>query len=564
MTQKTRDWFRWGAVSLLLVFAWFNYYDMFQYAIYMFEKPDEDMSHGWVVPFVSAYALWKQRKQFSKVAGAPSATGLAWVVVSLLLAWLGGRGGQLRINQLSFIGLLWSVPYAFWGKGVGRLMFFPAGYLLFTVPLTNAIDFFTIFLRLFSSATATSILNGFGMAIERSGTALFSRVPGSEFNVDVADPCSGIRSLFAMMALTAAYAHFTLKTRLQKGFLFACSIPIAVIGNMFRIFSICLIANFFGQKVATGFYHDYSGYVIFVIGVLLMFQAAAFSRMADRWLGARWRWLGQVSKQDEAGDDVPAQPQTDPLQKRSSGVLIVSLAMLLISSVFASLLFSGPPTYDETRFIADALPAQVGRLTSDTPWFCHNDQCAASFEEQALLNKGQQSNTVFRCLSCQQNLYSFSLGEKTLLPKDTTILKRNYKSPDGLGYSVSVVLSGKSRASIHRAEMCLPAQGFVMLDANTLALHTPSGKPKNVRVIRAQRSNSTSEFALVYWFASRTDECTSHYTRIFLDMWDRSIHNRINRWAMIAINVPAPLDNDQAIEAFEAFVDELYQKIIIH
>jgi len=563
MTQKTVNRLRWGAVSLLIVFAWFNYYDMFQYAIYMFNKPDEDMSHGWVVPFVSAYALWTQRKQFSKVAGTPSARGLAWVVVSLLLAWLGGRGGQLRINQLSFIGLLWSVPYAFWGKGVARLMLFPAAYLLFTVPLTNALDFFTIFLRLFSSGTAAAILNGFGMEIERSGTALFSRVSGSEFNVDVADPCSGIRSLFAMMALTVFYGHFTLKTRLQKGLLFACSIPIAVIGNMFRIFSICLIANFFGEKIATGFYHDYSGYVIFVIGVLLMFQAAAFSKIADRWLGSRWTWLGQLSKQDDIGVHVPAPSQEAKTQKGLSGLLVVSLALLLISSVFAALLFSGPPTYDETRFIADSLPLQVGNLTSDKPWFCHNDQCAVSFEEQELINKGQQTNTVFSCLTCQQPLYTFSLGEKTLLPKDTTILKRNYKSSAGLSYSVSVVLSGKSRASIHRAEMCLPSQGFVMLDAYTLPLKTRSGRPKNIRVIRAQRSNSTSEFALVYWFANRTDECTSHYKRILLDIWDRSVHNRINRWAMIAINVPTPLDNDQSIEALEVFTEELYQKILL-
>ena len=563
MTHKTLDWLRWGALSLLIVFAWFNYYDMFKYAIYMFNKPDEDMSHGWVVPFVSAYALWTQRKQFSKVAGAPSASGLGWVVVSLLLAWLGGRGAQLRINQLSLIGLIWSVPYAFWGKGVGRLMLFPAGYLLFTVPLTNAIDFFTIFLRLFSSATATAILNGFGMAIERSGTALFSRVPGSEFNVDVADPCSGIRSLFAMMALTVFYGHFTLKTRVQKCFLFACSIPIAVIGNMFRIFSICLVANFFGQETATGFFHDYSGYVVFVIGVLLMFQAALLSKMADRWLGSRWTWLGQLSKQDEALERTNEQPDPTPAPNRSSNMIIVSVALLMISAVFASLLFAGPPTYDEVRFIADDLPVQVGRLTSDKPWFCHNDQCVASFEEADLIAKGQPQAGPFSCPSCKQKMYTFSLGEKTLLPTDTTILKRNYKSSDGLIYSVSVVLSGKSRASIHRAEMCLPAQGFVMLGAHTVALHTQSGSPKNIRVIRAQRSNSTSEFSLVYWFASRKNECASHYTRIFLDMWDRSIHNRINRWAMIAVNVPIPLDNEESIKQFEVFIDELYQKILV-
>lgn len=563
MPRQPFDYVRWTLFFVLIVFAWFNYYDMFQYSIYMFNKPDEDMSHGWVVPFFSAYAIWRVRKQFVIVAGAPSGRGLFWVGVSLALAWIGGRGGQLRIDQLSFIGLVWSVPYAFWGKGVARLMLFPAGYLLFTVPLTNAMDFFTIYLRLFSSGTATAILNGFGMAIERSGTALFSKVPGREFNVDVADPCSGIRSLFAMMALTVAYGHYTLKTRTQKCFLFACSIPIAVIGNMIRIFSICLIASLFGQKIAMGYYHDYSGYFIFVVAVLLMLQAAHWTTSLDRWLRTRYAWFDKLSPQGRSDHDIPLHSAVSTTYDKRKACLIISLTTLLIGAIFASLMMAGPPVYDSTRFICDSLPEQIGSFTGDKPWFCHNDQCAISFEEKELIAGHHQNEDGFICPACKQKMYTFSLGEKTLLPADTLILKRIYKSSDGLIYSVSVVLSGKSRASIHRAEMCLPAQGFVMLGAETLALHTRTGRPKEVRIIQAQRSFSNNRFSLVYWFASRDRECSSHFTRIWYDIWDRSIHNRINRWAMIAVNVSTPLDAPESQMPFEAFVDELYQKILL-
>jgi exosortase len=563
MSRKTIDGIRWGALLLLIAFVWLNYYDMFQYSIYMFNKPDEDMSHGWAVPFVSAYAIWSLRKRFAQVAGAPSGRGLFWVAVSLGLSWIGGRGGQLRIDQLSFIGLVWSIPYAFWGKDVARLMLFPAGYLLFTVPLTNAMDFFTIYLRLFSSGTATAILNGFGMAIERSGTALFSRIPGREFNVDVADPCSGIRSLFAMMALTVAYGHYTLKTRTQKCFLFVCSIPIAVIGNMFRIFSICFIASLFGQDIAMGYYHDYSGYFIFVVAVLLMFQAAHWTTSLDEWLRSRYGWFDKLFMQDRLPDHQQLHSTADTPYNNRQACLIVVLTTLLIGSMFAALMRVGPPIYDNTRFICDALPEQLGTFTSDKPWFCHNDQCAISFEEKELITGRHQNENGFICPSCKQKMFTFSLGEKTLLPTDTLILKRIYKSPDGLIYSVSVVLSGKSRASIHRAEMCLPAQGFVMLGAETRALHTHSGRPKEVRMIQAQRSFSNNRFSLVYWFASKDRECSSHYTRIWYDIWDRSIHNRINRWAMIAINVSTPLDTPEARIPFESFVDELYQKILL-
>ncbi len=563
MTRQPIDYLRWTLFFILIVIAWFNYYGMFQYSIYMFNKPDEDMSHGWAVPFVSAYAIWSLRNKFAQVAGVPSGRGLFWVGVSLVLAWIGGRGEQLRIEQLSFIGLVWAIPYTFWGKGVARLMLFPAGYLLFTVPLTNSMDFFTIYLRLFSSGTATAILNGFGMAIERSGTALFSRIPGREFNVDVADPCSGIRSLFAMMALTVAYGHYTLKTRTQKFFLFACSIPIAVIGNMFRIFSICLIASLFGQQVAMGYYHDYSGYFIFVVAVLLMFQAAHGVIAVDGWIRARYGWFDRLFTQDSLLEQSTSPSPTSATSDKRSATLILATTMLLIGTIFASLRMAGPPVYDNTRFISDALPEQLGSFTSDKPWFCHNDQCVLSCEEKELMEGHHQNKDGFTCPSCKQKMYTFSLGEKTLLPTDTLILKRIYKSSDGLTYSVSVVLSGKSRASIHRAEMCLPAQGFVMVSAVTRALHTASGRPKEVRVIQAQRSLSDNRFSLVYWFASRNRECSSHYTRIWYDIWDRSIHNRINRWAMIAVNASIPLDDPESQQQFATFVDELYQKIIL-
>ena len=106
------------------------------------------------------------------------------------------------------------------------------------------------------------------MDVVREGTMLFS--PSGAFSIDVAEPCSGMRSLFAMMALTAGYAYFTQPTWIRRGFLFALSIPIAIVGNVSRILSIVLIAATCSSDFATGFYHDYSGYVVFLVAVFLM------------------------------------------------------------------------------------------------------------------------------------------------------------------------------------------------------------------------------------------------------------------------------------------------------
>ena len=550
------DIFRWLGLGLILVAAWLNYRDMVNFTMIMFASPLEDMSHGWMVPFVSLYVVWAQRKAFRDEAGVPCWRGVVWVALFLVLAWFGGRGGQSRLEQVSFIGLLWAVPYAFWGRGVERLMRFPAAYLAFTIPVSSFIDFFTIHLRILTSSLATGLLNGVGVAVERSGTALFSRVPGAEFNVDVADPCSGIRSLFAMMALTAAYAFFTQKTLAKKWALFVCSLPIAMIGNMVRIMSICLVATWFGQDVATGYYHDYSGYVVFLVGVMLMIQT-----------GELIQKYGAVVEQHLPSFGRLRNRQGKPWTLAADGSVwepygVIGCVCVLTVMVFAGNLSMPEPVYGSAAFVATSLPETVGEFTSDVPWFCHNPQCLDVFEERALVKAGQRAEAGFVCLSCGGKLSGVSLGEFTDLPKDTVIIKRNYRASDGLVYSASVVIGGRKRNSIHRAELCLPAQGFVMLGAERMPLRLAGGASLTVRKIVAKRTGGVTT-SLVYWFKSQERESCSHTHRILLDVWDRSLHNRINRWVMVALNVASELDTPESKKRFEDFLSELYPKIIL-
>lgn len=556
--MRTRlDQFRWLALAVMLVAAWFNYRPMIEYTTFMFNTPIEDMSHGWVVPFVSAFVLWRQRKALREAAGSPDWRGVAWVALFLALAWLGGRGAQSRLEQVTLIGLIWAVPFALWGKGVERLMRFPAAYLTFTIPVSSFVDFFTIHLRIISSALATGILNGVGLSVQRSGTALFSRVPGAEFNVDVADPCSGIRSLFAMMALTAAYAYLTQKTTNRKWALFACSVPIAMIGNMVRIMSICVVAAGFGQEVATGYYHDYSGYVVFLVGVLLMIKAGdliqKYGAVAGRWLPHFRGW-----RRDRA------QPEGRPEGGSATRAFWTVGGLCVVTvGVFVGIRMTPAPTYDPAFFLASALPDRIGDFSGDVPWFCRNPQCMNISEENELVKAGFRKEGGYVCPLCGEKLFPISLAETTELPIDTTFYKRNYHSADGLTCAVNVVIAGRSRGSIHRPELCLPAQGFAMLSAGRMSLRLGRGRPLIVRKIDAKRTDSPS-VCLVYWFLSREHETCSHSQRILLDVWDRSIHNRVNRWAMVAINVSSPLDSPEAVARFEAFLSELYSRLILN
>ena len=245
-------------------------------------------------------------------------------------------------------------------------------------------------------------------------------------------------------------------------------------------------------------------------------------------------------------------------QRSSGGMGIVVCVGVAVLAVFAARLTLPPPVFDTSSCVASELPARVGEFMGEVPWFCHNPQCLAMAEEPEL-TRGPEG---FVCPECGGRMAAVSLGEWSDLPKDTVIVKRNYRSADGLVYAVSVVVGGRQRNSIHRAELCLPAQGFAMLDAARVPLALADGRSLQVRRINAQRPGG-ARMSLVYWFLSHDRVCCSHTERILMDVWDRSIHNRINRWVMIAVNVSSGLDSPEGIERFEAFLSELYPKVVL-
>ena len=145
---------------------------------------------------------------------------------------------------------------------------FPCGYLFLAIPL-NFIDSMTAPLRLLATAVSAGILNGFGLEVQRVGAGLYSG-SGNPFAFNVAPECSGLRSLLAMTALMGFYAWYSQKTLVKKWVLFLFSVPVAVVANICRVILVVVAAAFFGQDAAMDLWHDYSGYPIFLISIVLM------------------------------------------------------------------------------------------------------------------------------------------------------------------------------------------------------------------------------------------------------------------------------------------------------
>lgn len=246
---------------------------------------DADYSHGWLIPVVSLFIVWYRRKAILAAPKQVSNIGLAVIVAALVMHWVGAKMQQTRLSLLALILLLWGFPFYFFGWGVARQLVFPAAYLVFAIPL-NFLEFVSGRLQLITSVISAHVLNGLGIVVRREGVRLFAE---SGFSFEVAGACSGLRSLLAMTALTAVYAFFTQRGLVRQWLLFLCSIPLAVAGNIARITTIGLVAEAFGERLALGIYHDYSGYIVFSVGILLMVGIGSLINLDYRRLAQRWR-----------------------------------------------------------------------------------------------------------------------------------------------------------------------------------------------------------------------------------------------------------------------------------
>lgn len=241
------------------------------YTMWSHESTDAvDYSHGLVIPLVSLWLLWRQRAELRKAFEAPQPHVFGAVLLAVVLG-LHFAGLRMQIPHVSAVGLiiaLWGLAWSFGGAAAAKPTCFPLAFLCFAIPVSFLAQA-TFPLRLFGSVASAGILNGLGIPTVREGTAVFSTA-GQGFAMDVADACSGIRSIMALLALTAAYAYVFRQRNWERWLLFAMSVPIAAMANIGRIVTIALVAAGLGQEIGMKVYHDYSGYLVFVLAVLLV------------------------------------------------------------------------------------------------------------------------------------------------------------------------------------------------------------------------------------------------------------------------------------------------------
>lgn len=254
-----------------------------------------DYSHGWLIPIASLAIVWWKRHELLQAPKAVSWAGLGFVVLGLFLHWFGAKAQLTRVSLFGLIVLLWGIPYYLYGRAVARVLIFPCAFLIFCIPM-SFLDSLTLPLRVYMTVVVQFILNGLGFHIAQSGTALHSVLNPSavpllhpdnvKFSLEIADPCSGIRSLMAMVAITAIYGYLTQRTLLKKWVLFLAAVPLALAGNTFRILTIAILCESFGGQFTT-VYDGFAGYLIFMLFTIPLM--ILLGRILDSDLKETWR-----------------------------------------------------------------------------------------------------------------------------------------------------------------------------------------------------------------------------------------------------------------------------------
>jgi len=242
---------------------------------------DPDYTHGFLVLPLALYFVWERRAVLAGLHPSPSPWGAVLLGLGLAQLVLGVVGAEIFLQRTSFIVVLAGLVLLVLGTEFLKQLLFPLGFLIFMVPLPAIVmNGFAFPLQMLAARTATFCLDTGGIPVLREGNVIVL----VNTRLEVAEACSGIRSLQALMCLAAVYGQLSRPSTWQKWALLAASVPIAIAANVFRVTGTGVLAHVVGQEAAEGFYHSFAGWAVFVVALALLVGCAGIlARLERRW-----------------------------------------------------------------------------------------------------------------------------------------------------------------------------------------------------------------------------------------------------------------------------------------
>lgn len=475
----------------------------------------EDYSYCYLIPLVVLYLIWEKKNQLAAERSVPSWFGLLFLVPAILLFWFGELGGEFYSIYLSswfaVVGILWM--HIGWRKL--KVIAFALFMALTMFPLPNFLNVkLTFGLKLISSQLGVKMLHLYGMSAYREGNIIdlgFTQL-------QVVDACSGLRYLFPLLIMGILLAYFYRAALWKRLILVFSTIPVAIVTNGLRIALTGIFYQYWGAEVAEGFFHGFSGWLIFVftLGVLL----------AEIWIlmrifpGPSESFFTRPDSLRQRGNDAAV---TSDGERRPSFFrprqFIVALAFLVLTLGI----------YQAVDF-REKIPA--GRPFSQFPLSVGAWEGTRQFMEQMFITE-------------------LDLSDYTMI---------DYKNSNGrhVDFYVAYYESQKKAESIHSPETCLPGSGWIFRQAGQAQVPIV-GQGGSITINRAIMEKSGARQIAYFWFPARGRILTNAWELKIYTFWDALTRQRTDG---ALVRVITPVYPDENIESAEARLQDFTRQIV--
>ncbi len=442
---------------------------------------DPNFQHGIFVPVFALFVVWQDRKQLAAIAPAPSWIGLPLIVPSMVALVLGVLGAEIFSQRVSLLILLAGLIILFEGWKFFRAVLFPWAFLFLMVPIPSLIlSPVTFPLQLLASKLASGMLEMVGVPVLLQG----NMITLARMQLDVAEPCSGIRSLLTLLTLAIIYGYL-LETRMWVRVVLACSaVPIAVLANCFRIFVQGLLVHSGHESLAEGISHELWGLLVFATALVMLFALHHVISLV---------WKHDSGSQRSAVFPEQQSARREPLELWSARFGIVAV-LLLTTAIGLQVHASGSVHH------VGLLPSEIGN------W------------------KG-----VDKPIS-QQELDILGPGE---------YLMRDYESVNQPKQTINVYIpffpSQKVGDTVHSPSHCLSGAGWIPLSRKVIQLKLPNGS--SIPVNRYVVSRSGEQQLVLYWFQAHGRVVAREWEAKYY-LIDDSIHMNRSDGGMVRLMTP--------------------------
>ncbi len=508
----------------------------------------EEWQFCFAVPFLVGYLVYRKKEQWVKLPVEGSWLGAPWIFAGAVIFWLGYKVDTGYLGFAAIQAVTAGLILMLGGKRWMSVLFFAWLFLIFAWPFFPLDHLMAAQLKIPTAQAAAMLLRLLGVDTVRNGSVLESGADlvtglaqGARFKLEVSDSCSGMRSLYSLIMVSALYGHIALRRTAPKLVLFLSAVPMAVFGNVVRLLMLAYGSLWFGSEFAVGHqngdhleesaFHLLAGFVVFGVALGGMFALATLME-GKHWNKAKLKKTSDHKREAEAESDSDIK-HTATLCGGALG--IASVGLLLCWTTPEKQVFAGLGMRAE-------LPETVGDYVSkELDW---------TAKERQNFDEGVQ------------------------------LVRRNYGKPGAHQILATLVLSGQLKKTLHEPTRCLPDAGWIISSTDEISVPLDNGRIIDVAIMYVFRDYEKTPGVTVrfkginlYWYEGAEGVSTPSYMASnYYSYRDAIFRNLNHRWGQAAFFMPVserevgvdePLESMIALEELKAFVATIAPKFLL-